>query len=124
MFSENSGSRIPAISSKIVLCNGLWLFVKTTPGIAGFIGAGNKPVSLPEDEVDQIKNRQHESENKPPPKISFEKNESVRIVEGPFVNFTGTIDEVNTERGRLKVSVSIFGRSTPVELEFWQVEKI
>lgn len=101
-----------------------WLFVKTTPGIAGFIGAGKKPVPLPEDEVDQIIKRQDESHTKPPPKMTFEKSESVRIIEGPFVNFAGTIEEVNTDRGRLKVSVSIFGRSTPVELEFWQVEKI
>ena len=101
-----------------------WLFVKTTPGIARFIGAGRKPVPLPEEEVEKIKKRQEESHLKPPPKITFEKGESVRIIEGPFINFTGTIEEVNVEKGRLKVNVSIFGRFTPVELEFWQVEKI
>ncbi len=101
-----------------------WLFVKTTPGVTSFVGAGRKPVAVPDEEVERIKQKQVESQTKPPPKVTYEKGETVRIIEGPFINFTGTIEEVNLEKGRLKVNVSIFGRATPVELEFWQVEKI
>ncbi|MCD6229132.1 MAG: transcription termination/antitermination protein NusG [Candidatus Omnitrophota bacterium] len=100
-----------------------WLFVKKTPGIASFIGPSRKPLPIPEEEVDKILKKAEESKSKPAPKVTFEKGETVRVVEGPFVNFTGVVEEVNTEKGKLKVSVSIFGRTTPVELEFWQVEK-
>ncbi len=101
-----------------------WLFVKKTPGIASFIGPGRRPTPIPEEEVQKILKKAEESKTKPAPKVTYEKGESVRVVEGPFVNFTGVVEEVNTEKGKLKVSVSIFGRTTPVELEFWQVEKI
>ncbi len=101
-----------------------WLFVKKTPGIASFIGPKRKPTPIPEDEIEKILKKAEESKVKPAPKVSFEKGESVRVVEGPFINFTGIVEEVSTEKGKLKVSVSIFGRTTPVELEFWQVEKI
>lgn len=101
-----------------------WLFVKKTPGIASFIGPGHKPTPIPEEEVEKILKKAEESKAKPAPKVSFEKGESVRVIEGPFVNFTGVVEEVNPEKGKLRVSVSIFGRTTPVELEFWQVEKI
>ena len=101
-----------------------WLFVKKTPGIASFIGPKRRPTPIPEEEVEKILKKAEESKVKPAPKVSFERGESVRVVEGPFVNFTGVVEEVNTEKGRLKVSISIFGRTTPVELEFWQVEKI
>jgi transcriptional antiterminator NusG len=101
-----------------------WLFVKKTPGIANFIGPGRKPTAIPEEEVEKILKKAEESKAKPAPKVTFEKGESVRVIEGPFVNFTGIVEEVNTEKGKLKVSVPIFGRTTPVELEFWQVEKI
>ncbi len=100
------------------------VFIKKTPGVANFIGPGRKPAPISEDEVCKILKKAEESKSKPAPKVSFEKGESVRVVEGPFVNFTGVVDEVNMEKGKLKVSVSIFGRTTPVELEFWQVEKI
>jgi len=100
------------------------VFVKKTPGVASFIGPGRKPAPISPEEVDKILKKAEESKSKPAPKVSFEKNESVRVIEGPFVNFTGVVDEVNTEKGKLKVSVSIFGRTTPVELEFWQVENI
>ena len=81
------------------------------------------PTPLTADEVNQILYRQQTSAERPRPKLSFEKNETVRIIEGPFTNFQGKVDEVNTERGTLRVMVTIFGRSTPVELEFLQVEK-
>lgn len=101
-----------------------WYLVKTTPGITGFIGLGNKPSSLTDEEVENILKRTQAAEAKPSPKIVFEKGEAVRITEGPFANFNGTIDEVHPDRGKLKVGVSIFGRVTPVEMEYWQVEKI
>jgi len=101
-----------------------YLFIKATPGVTGFIGLGKKPMPLPKDEVDNILKRTYDTQAKPSPKIIFEKGESVRVTEGPFVNFNGTIDEIHPEKGKLKVSVSIFGRATPVELEYWQVEKV
>jgi len=101
-----------------------WLFVKKTPGITTFIGPKRKPSPIPQDDVDKILRRAEESKSKPAPKVSFEKNESVRVIEGPFINFNGLVEEIYPDKGKLKVSVSIFGRTTPVELEFWQVEKI
>ena len=98
--------------------------VKTTPGITGFIGPGRRPTPISDDEVDQILRRTQDTETKPTPKITFEITESIRIAHGPFANFNGQVMEVNQDRGKLKVSVSIFGRSTLVELEFWQVEKL
>ena len=102
----------------------VWLFVKKTPGIASFIGPGRKPTPIHENEVDKILKKAEESRSKPAPKVTFEKGESVRVIEGPFVNFTGVVEEINIEKGKLRVSVSIFGRTTPVELEFWQVEQV
>ena len=101
----------------------LWHAVKNTPRVTGFVGGGNSPVPLSADEVNQILYRQASSAERPRPNMTFEKNDSVRIVDGPFANFSGKVDEVNTERGTLRVMVTIFGRSTPVELEFLQVEK-
>ncbi|MGD0047900.1 MAG: transcription termination/antitermination protein NusG [Bryobacteraceae bacterium] len=101
----------------------LWHAVKNTPRVTGFVGGGNSPVPLSADEVNQILYRQASSAERPRPKMTLEKNDSVRIVDGPFANFSGKVDEVNTERGTLRVMVTIFGRSTPVELEFLQVEK-
>jgi transcriptional antiterminator NusG len=101
-----------------------YLFIKNVPGVTGFIGLGKKPMPLPKAEVENILKRTEETHAKPSPRIVFEKGEQVRVKDGPFVNFNGTIDEVHPERGKLKVSVSIFGRATPVELEYWQVEKI
>jgi len=101
-----------------------YLFIKTIPGVTGFIGLGKRPMPLPKTEVENILKRTQDTQVKPSPKIVFEKGEQVRVKDGPFVNFNGTIDEVRPEKGKLKVSVSIFGRSTPVELEYWQVEKI
>lgn len=101
-----------------------YLSVKNAPGVTGFIGLGKKPMPLPQSEVDVILKKTEETQVKPSPKIVFEKGEQVRVTEGPFLNFNGTIEEIHPEKGKIKVSVSIFGRSTPVELEYWQVEKI
>lgn len=98
--------------------------VKETPRVTGFIGGGGDPLPLTADEVNSILYRQASSTERPRPKLSFEKGEQVRINEGPFTNFTGKVDEVNPERDTLRVLVTIFGRATPVELEFLQVEKI
>ena len=106
------------------LDNDLWHVIKNTPRVTGFLGTGDKPVALSEAEVSSILFRTDVSKDKPRLKIKFEKNESVRITEGPFANFNGVVDEVNEDRETLKVMVTIFGRSTPVELEFGKVEKI
>jgi transcriptional antiterminator NusG len=102
----------------------LWHAVKATPRVTGFVGGGNMPVPLSADEVNAILFRQVSSAERPRPKMSFEKNDMVRIIDGPFANFSGKVDEVNPERGTLRVMVTIFGRATPVELEFLQVEKM
>ncbi len=102
----------------------LWHAVKNTPRVTGFVGGGNTPVPLSPDEVNKILYRQAASADQPRPKVTFEKSETVRIVDGPFTNFQGKVDEVNAERHTLRVLVTIFGRSTPVELDFLQVEKV
>jgi transcriptional antiterminator NusG len=102
----------------------LWHAVKSTPRVTGFVGGGNTPVPLSATEVNDILYRQATSAERPRPKQTFEKGENVRITDGPFTNFSGKVDEVNTERNTLRVLVTIFGRATPVELEFGQVEKI
>ena len=98
--------------------------VKATPRVTGFLGGATHPTPLSDDEVNQIIFRVASSKEKPKLKVKFEKNETVRITEGPFANFNGTVDEVNEDRSTLKVMVTIFGRATPVELEFGQVEKV
>jgi transcription termination/antitermination protein NusG len=100
-----------------------WYLIKSTPKVTGFLG-GNTPTPLTEAEVEDILQTEKSEPTKPKPKVLFEAGENVRVVEGPFTNFTGVIDEVNLERGKLRVMVSIFGRATPVELDFLQVEKI
>ena len=102
----------------------LWHAVKNTPRVTGFVGGGTKPVPLTADEVNAVLYRQASSAERPRPKMTFEKSETVKIIDGPFTNFSGKVDEVNTERNTLRVMVTIFGRSTPVELDFLQVEKI
>ncbi len=102
----------------------LWHAVKSTPRVTGFVGGGTKPVPLTADEVNSVLFRQSTSADRPRPKLKFEKNETVKIVDGPFTNFSGKVDEVNSDRNTLRVMVTIFGRSTPVELDFLQVEKI
>jgi len=102
----------------------VWHVVKGTPRVTGFVGTGQQPTPLSDEEVQQIVYRVADSKEKPKLKVKFEKNESVRISEGPFASFTGVVDEVNEDRETLKVMVTIFGRSTPVELGFGQVEKV
>jgi transcriptional antiterminator NusG len=106
------------------LDNELWHVLKDTPKVTGFLGTGDKPVALSEEEVSSILFRSESTKDKPRMKIKFEKSEQVRITDGPFANFNGVVDEVNEDRETLKVMVTIFGRSTPVELEFGKVEKI
>jgi transcriptional antiterminator NusG len=106
------------------LDNQLWHVLKETPKVTGFLGTGDKPVALTEDEIRSLLNRSETTRDKPRQKIKFDRNENVRITDGPFANFNGVVDEVNEDRETLKVMVTIFGRSTPVELEFSKVEKI
>jgi transcriptional antiterminator NusG len=106
------------------LDNDLWHVIKNTPRVTGFLGTGDKPVSLSEQEVSSILFRSDSAKDKPTLKIKFDKGEQVRINEGPFANFTGAVDEINEDKQTLKVMVSIFGRSTPVEIEFSKVDKV
>jgi transcriptional antiterminator NusG len=106
------------------LDNDLWHLIKNTPRVTGFLGTGDKPVALSEQEANSLLNRAEMSKEKPQIKVKFDKNESVRITEGPFANFNGIVDEVNEDRQTLKVMVTIFGRSTPVEIEYGKVEKV
>ncbi len=99
-----------------------WYFTQQTPGIIGFVG-GERPVPLRPEEVENILRQIEEKKEKVKPKVIFEPGETVKITDGPFLNFNGVIEEVDPDRGKLKVSVSIFGRSAPVELEYWQVER-
>lgn len=99
-----------------------WHVVKHTPGVIGFVGAGS-PVPLQEEEIKDILEQIEAKKEKVKPKVTFEKGETVRVTDGPFVNFNGVIDDVYPDKGKLKVLISIFGRTTPVELEYWQVER-
>jgi len=102
----------------------VWHVVKSTPRVTGFVGTGQQPTPLSADEVNQIVYRVDTGKDKPKIRVKFEKSETVRIIDGPFANFNGIVDDVNEDRETLKVMVTIFGRATPVELEFGQVEKV
>src|SRR3954466_14749851 len=106
------------------LSDEVWHVVKATPRVTGFLGGATHPTPLRHEESNQIIFRGASSKEKPKLKVKFEKSETVRITEGPFANFNGTVDEVNEDRSTLKIMVTIFGRATPVELEFGQVEKV
>ncbi len=108
---------------EMVLNDDTWHIVKATPRVTGFVGKGKQPPSVPEAEVRRLTNRIEEGTLAPKLKMIFEKGESVRVIDGPFQNFNGMVDDVNPDKGKLRVLVSIFGRSTPVELDFSQVEK-
>ena len=108
---------------KMVMSDDAWHIVKNTPKVTGFVGTGGRPVPLNASEVDRIINQVTVAADKPKPKNEFQVGETLRIVEGPFANFTGEVEEVNEDRSTLKVMVTIFGRATPVELGFFQVEK-
>jgi transcription termination/antitermination protein NusG len=104
------------------LLNKPWYFVRETNGVIGFVG-GDRPVPLRPSEIELIQRQVAEATGKEVPKVQYEVGEEVKITDGPFLNLTGRIDEIDPDRGKLKVSVSIFGRFTPVELEYWQVER-
>jgi len=99
-----------------------WYFIRDTPGIIGFVG-GERPAPTPSEEIESIKSQISDSEDTERPKVHFDVGETIKINDGPFLNFSGVIEEIEPERGKLKVTVNIFGRNTPVELEYWQVEK-
>ncbi len=99
-----------------------WYFIRDTPGIIGFVG-GERPTPASPEEIATIKAQISDSEDHEKPKVNFEVGETIKINDGPFLNFSGVIEEIEPDRGKLKVTVNIFGRNTPVELEYWQVEK-
>ena len=99
-----------------------WDFVRNTQGIIGFLG-GERPIATPTEEIEAIKTQITEAEESEKPRVNFEIGEVVKINDGPFQNYTGAVEEIDAEAGKLKVTIDIFGRSTPVELEYWQVEK-
>lgn len=105
------------------IINKPWYFVKETTGVIGFVG-GESPAALRQSEIDEIKSRIEAASGKEVPKVQYSIGEEVKITDGAFANLTGRIDEIDPERGKLKISVSIFGRFTPVELEYWQVQRI
>lgn len=105
------------------LINKPWYFVKEVAGVIGFVG-GDNPAALRQSEIDEIKSRIEAASGKEVPKVSYEMGEEVKITDGAFANLTGRIDEIDPARGKLKISVSIFGRFTPVELEYWQVQRL
>ena len=99
-----------------------WSVVRNTPGVTGFVGSGNKPVPLQEEEVSQILKQM--AAEAPRVKVGFRKGQSIRVTDGPFIDFVGVVDDINAEKGKVKVLLSLFGRETPVELDFLQVEKL
>ena len=105
------------------ILNKPWYFVRETTGVIGFVG-GDRPTALLDSDISDIRERMAETSGKEVPKVQYEVGEEVKINDGPFLNLTGRIDEIDPTRGKLKVSVSIFGRFTPVELEYWQVERV
>ncbi len=108
---------------KMELNDTTWHIIKSVPKVTGFVGGTKNPPSVPDEEVQRITQQISEGTLRPKPKVTFEKGESIRVVDGPFTSFNGIVDEVKPEKGKVKVLVSIFGRSTPVELDFIQVEK-
>lgn len=110
------------LDEKNQLIDRSWYFIRDTPGIIGFVG-GERPIPLRKEEIDSILSQMQDREDKVVPKVNFDRGETLNVNDGPFKGMTGVVEEVDQEKGKLKVSVSIFGRSTPVELEFWQVEK-
>ena len=112
------------ILAKLDLSDDVWHMVKDTPKVTGFLGAGNKPSPITQKEADALIKQIQEGVDSPRPSITFDIGEEVKVSDGPFASFNGMVEEVDEEKGKLKVSVSIFGRATPVELEYSQVEKM
>lgn len=113
------------VLAKLDLDDDVWHLIKNTPKVSGFLGAGgNKPVAISEKEAQRLMQQLQDGVGSPRPSITFDIGEEVKVTEGPFASFNGTVEEVDEGKGRLKVSVSIFGRATPVELEYGQVEKV
>ena len=109
---------------KMELNDSTWHLVTNTAKVTGFLGGRNKPAPISENEANRILARMEEGKDKPLPKFYFETGDEIRVTDGPFTNFNGTVEEVNPEKGKIKVLVSIFGRATPVELDFVQVTKL
>jgi transcriptional antiterminator NusG len=109
---------------RMELTDDSWHLVKDTPKVTGFVGSKTEPVAIPDEDAEKIINQMQEGIAKPKPKIQFEIGDKVQVTDGPFTNFTGTVDEVRADKGKVKVMISVFGRPTPVELEFTQLEKI
>lgn len=109
---------------KMEMTDPAFLLIKNTPKVTGFLGAENKPMPISEEEAMRILHQVQEGVERPKPSITFEIGEQVKVADGPFASFSGHVEEVDEERARVKVAVSIFGRPTPVELEFGQVEKV
>ncbi len=109
---------------RMAMSDELWYLIKNTPKVTGFVGPGVRPTPIPEDQVRAIMQQVETGAERPKHRILFSRGESVRVIDGPFSNFTGVVDEVKPDKGRLKVMVSIFGRPTPVDLEFLQVERV
>ncbi|MEE8100047.1 MAG: transcription termination/antitermination protein NusG [Hyphomicrobium sp.] len=109
---------------KMEMTDSAFLLIKNTPKVTGFLGAENKPMPISEEEAMRILHQVQEGVERPKPSITFEIGEQVKVADGPFASFSGHVEEVDEERARVKVAVSIFGRPTPVELEFGQVEKV
>jgi transcriptional antiterminator NusG len=112
------------VLAKMEMSDEAYHLVKNTPKVTGFLGADNKPQPISQAEVDRILHQVQEGVERPKPSITFEIGEQVRVADGPFASFNGFVEEVDEEKARLKVAVSIFGRATPVELEYGQVEKL
>ncbi len=112
------------VLAKLDLDDEVWHMVKNTPKVTGFLGAGNRPSPISEKEAEQLIRQIKEGVDRPRPSVIFDIGEEVKVADGPFASFNGVVEEIDEEKGRLKVSVSIFGRATPVELEYGQVEKL
>jgi transcriptional antiterminator NusG len=112
------------IMISVVMDQDIWYMIKNTPKVTGFLGSAHDPIPLSDEEVGVIMAQIKGESSRPKPKSTFEKGENVRVIEGPFLNFNGVVEDVNLDKGKVRVMVSIFGRATPVELEFPQVERV
>ncbi|ADU63271.1 MAG: transcription termination/antitermination protein NusG [Pseudodesulfovibrio sp.] len=111
------------IMIKMTLTDDTWHLIQSIPRVTGFVGGKNRPTPMRDSEAENILNMMESRQEKPRPKFNFERGDEVRVIDGPFSGFNGVVEEVNYDKGKLKVSVSIFGRQTPVELDFVQVDK-